>query len=47
MLFKYSLLFLTGVFVGQEFKEVPNLRKKSIELYTEFQKTDFYKSLTK
>lgn len=38
--------FLLGVYVGQEYgKQIPNVKDKTIELYSEFQQTELYKSL--
>lgn len=42
---KYSLIFLTGVFVGQEYRSIPNVRVKVYEIYEELRKSDFYKKL--
>lgn len=37
---RYIIIFLTGVFVGQEYGDViPNVRLKTIEMYREFKKT--------
>jgi hypothetical protein len=41
-------VFLLGVYVGQEYgRTIPNVRDKTVELYSEFQKTEFYQKLTK
>ena len=43
---KNIIIFLFGVYIGQEFGEtIPNVKKKSVEMYDNFIKTDFYKKL--
>ena len=37
--------FLVGVYVGQEFgQQIPSVKDKTIEVYKEFQKSEFYKN---
>lgn len=43
---KYIGSFLLGIYVSQEYN-LPNLKTKSMELYKQFQQTEFYKELTK
>lgn len=43
---KYTVVFLFGVFVGQEYgKQFPNVKNKSINIYNQFTKSDFYKKV--
>lgn len=43
---KYSIAFLLGVYVGQQYgTALPNLKKKSEEIYENFKKSDFYKKV--
>jgi hypothetical protein len=44
-LIRYTFVFLFGVYVGQEFKSVPNVRVQAIEYYNQFTTTEFYKKL--
>ena len=38
--------FLLGVYVGQEYgKQIPDVKDKTMELYSEFKRTELYKSL--
>ena len=39
---KYAVIFLLGVYVGQD-HSIPNVRKKSVEMYNELKKTQIYK----
>jgi len=42
-MFQNIISFLVGVYVGQEFgQQIPNVKDKTIEIYKEFQKTEFY-----
>lgn len=46
-LFKYTLTFLVGVYVGQEFgNTIPNVKSYSLELYDTFKQTEFYKKIS-
>jgi len=39
-------ILVTGIFIGQEYKEsIPNIKKTSIKLYQYFKNTDLYKEL--
>lgn len=39
--------FIVGVYVGQEYGNlIPNVRKKTLEMFEEFKYTDFYKKLS-
>jgi hypothetical protein len=43
---KYTVVFLIGVFVGQEYGTlIPNVKTKAIETFNEFKKTDLYKKI--
>jgi hypothetical protein len=45
-LIKYTITFLAGVYVGQEFgKTIPNVKEYSKELYESFSNTAFYKKI--
>lgn len=46
-LIQYSIVFLAGVYVGQEYKNVPSVKNQAIKLYGQFKETDFYKKLSK
>ena len=46
-LIRYGLTFLAGIYVGQTYKEIPNVKYKTLELYDKFQNTEFYKELVK
>jgi hypothetical protein len=42
-MFQNIISFLFGVYIGQEFgNHIPNVKNKSVELFREFQKTNFY-----
>jgi hypothetical protein len=42
-MFQNIISFLVGVYVGQEFgQQIPNVKDKTIEIYKEFQKTEFF-----
>ena len=41
---KYSIVFLTGIYVGQEYgNTIPNVKNYMIKSYNDFKNTDFYK----
>lgn len=43
-LIKYTIAFLTGVYVGQEYgSTIPNVKNYVIKSYNDFKTTDFYK----
>lgn len=44
---KYSITFLVGVYVGQEIKAVPNVRKYTLNMYKKIMKSDFMKEIKK
>ena len=42
-MFQNVISFLFGVYIGQEFgPQIPNVKEKTIEIYSEFKKTEFY-----
>ena len=42
-MFQNIISFIIGVYIGQEFgQQIPNVKEKSIEIFSEFQKTEFY-----
>lgn len=43
---KYSIAFLLGVYVGQQYgNALPNLKKKYEEIYENFKQSEFYKKI--
>lgn len=45
---KYTVTFLAGVYIGQEYgKTIPNVKQYTLELYEKFTQTDFYKQVSK
>lgn len=43
---KYTVTFLTGVYIGQEYgKTIPNVKLYTLELYNQFKNSEFYKKL--
>ena len=42
---KYTVVFFLGVYVGQEYKAIPNVRMKAVEYYNQFTTTEFYKKI--
>ena len=46
-MFKIPLVFLLGVFVGQEYKQMFNVKNESVKMYNLFIQSEFYNELTK
>lgn len=45
-LIKHTITFLFGIYIGQEYgKYIPNVKNKTVEYFTEFKKTEFYKKI--
>lgn len=44
-MFIYFGFAIYGIFLGQECKEIPNVKKTSIELFNEFKKTNLYSNI--
>jgi hypothetical protein len=43
---KYTVVFLLGVFVGQEYGvQIPNVKSKTVEYYNQLTNTEFYKKI--
>jgi hypothetical protein len=47
-LIKYTVTFLAGVYIGQEYgKTIPKVKDYTLELYHKFTQTEFYKQVSK
>ena len=47
-MFQSIVSFLFGVYIGQEFgNNIPNVKNKTIEVFKEFEKTEFYSNYIK
>jgi hypothetical protein len=47
-LIKYTITFLAGVYIGQEYGgTIPSVKTYSINLYDKFKQTEFYKQVSK
>jgi hypothetical protein len=45
---KYTITFLAGVYIGQEYgSTVPKVKDYTLELYDRFRQTEFYKQVSK
>jgi hypothetical protein len=42
---KSTLLLLSGIIIGQEYKSLPNVKTELVRYYNSFVQSDFYKQL--
>lgn len=44
---KYTITFLAGIYIGQEYgNTIPSVKKYSIEIYESFTSMEFYKKIS-
>jgi hypothetical protein len=47
-LIKYTITFLAGIYIGQEYgTTIPSVKTYTINLYDKFKQTDFYNEVLK